>query len=72
MISSTIRRTFSVTKQEENPSNVPAAISKHIRFFMDNFLYLQILGLFGSGYPYGLVEAPVVHVLGPGYHGEVW
>ena len=30
-------------QQEENPSNVPAAISEHIRFFMANFY--QILGL---------------------------
>ena len=45
-------------KQKENPSNVPAAISYHIRFFMGNFLYLPNFG--SLEHPYGLEEAPVV------------
>ena len=59
-----------LSKQEENPSNVPAAILYHIRFFMANFLYLP--NFLSLEHPYGLEEAPVVHWLGPGYHREVW
>ena len=46
-------------KQEENPSNVPAAILYHIRFFMANFLYLP--NFLSLEHSYGLEEAPVVH-----------